>query len=439
MRSGLFLRHGGTTATLIRGTVGSFLVKISAAGVAFAVEVILARALGAAQFGMYVYALTWTLVLALVARLGLDNGSVRFVSVYNARQEWGLLRGFRRRSWRLVLAAAVVLGAVQAAVAWLLRAPLGLDQVRVFWVACLLLPVVALNGVRQGTLRGLKRVVEADLPENVLRPLLLALAVLVLYLGLDRPLAAAQAMALHALAAAAALVVGSFWLFRTFPPAARAAAPSYDTGLWIRVALPLLAIAGMHLLLGQIDILMIGALLGPTSAGLYAAASRVALVVGLALQAVNSILGPMVADFHATGRHRQLQQAVTRVARGVLVFAVIAAALLVALGTPLLRLFGPEFTVALNPLYVLVAGQLVNALVGSVGLLMTMTGAQNRAAAIIGVATVLNIVLNAVLIPAFGLLGAAAATAASTAAWNLVMLVHVRRHLGINPTAFARG
>ena len=91
-------------------------------------------------------------------------------------------------------------------------------------------------------------------------------------------------------------------------------------------------------------------------------------------------------------------------------------------GYVVLGIFVSDFTAGYVALLVLLAGQLINAVSGPVGYVMTMTGHQHRAARIIGVCAFVNIVLNAMLIPLFGMSGAASATAITTAMWNLMML-----------------
>ena len=83
-------------------------------------------------------------------------------------------------------------------------------------------------------------------------------------------------------------------------------------------------------------------------------------------------------------------------------------------------------------------GHAMNALCGPVALMLTMTGRQMTAAYISGAAALLNIVLNAALIPAYGAAGAAVATVAATAFWNLGMAVYVRTKLGVNATIIAK-
>jgi O-antigen/teichoic acid export membrane protein len=119
-------------------------------------------------------------------------------------------------------------------------------------------------------------------------------------------------------------------------------------------------------------------------------------------------------------------------------FSLLAGGAILALGKPLLGLYGPEFAAAFVPLVLLIGSQIVNSLTGSVGFILTMTGHEKRAAAVTAAAGVLHLSLAVVLIPRWGLVGAAVANSVAAIAWNLTLLVMVWRTLAINPTIFQR-
>ncbi len=205
---------------------------------------------------------------------------------------------------------------------------------------------------------------------------------------------------------------------------------------WLAVSLPLLLMAGFGVILRSTDTLMLGFIKGTTEAGVYTVASRAAAFVPFMLTAVNTMAAPMIAEYYAVGDRRRLQRTLKVGAWAVFVFATFVGVALTVAGRQLLGVFGEEFTAGYTPMLVLIGGQILNCLAGSVGYLLTMTGHQNQATFILGGGAGLNIMLNALLIPAFGTLGAAMATAASMIAWNLGMLWAVARHLGVNPTIF---
>lgn len=86
----------------------------------------------------------------------------------------------------------------------------------------------------------------------------------------------------------------------------------------------------------------------------------------------------------------------------------------------------------------LCCGQIVNACAGSVTLLLTTTGHEGDALKGIALGAIVNVIGNAVMIPLYGINGAAVATGLSTVVWNVALGILVYRRLGINPTMFGR-
>lgn len=424
-----------------RGSLGSLAIKLATVGLAFATQMLLARLMGAGQYGAYIYALAWLNALVLVARLGTDGLLTRFAAAYAIREQWGLLKGLVRFGYRVVgLACLVLCGAAWAV--WAAPPP-ALDFAAklvpdaLFLAALLLLPINALGGVGQSLLFGLKRPWQAQWPEPVSRAFMLAVAGAAYWWFGD--LSAPLAMACTVLAALLGCVLGGYWLVRALPRPLAAVQVVAAPGEWWSVALPMLLMAFLRMLLGQSDVLLIGWLLGDTqAAGLYAVASRLAELTTFGLQAVNTTLAPTIAELYATRQTARLQDIVTRSAQGVFAFTAVVGLALGLLGEWTLGLFGPAFVAAYPALLILLVGQTINAATGSVGYLMTMTGHQRQAAWLVALAGTLTVALNVTLIPVFGIQGAAIANATGMALVNLTMLVFVARRLKINSTVFRR-
>jgi O-antigen/teichoic acid export membrane protein len=163
----------------------------------------------------------------------------------------------------------------------------------------------------------------------------------------------------------------------------------------------------------------------------------VAALVAFGLQAVNMVVAPHFARLHARGDDAALQQLVTVSARVIFFFTLPTATVFIVFGDELVRLiFGPEFNSGYLTLIILLIGQLMNASMGSVGLLLSMTGHERETARGVAVAAVSNLILNLSLIPNYGMEGAALASALSVAIWNVLLWRAARRRLGINSLAF---
>lgn len=426
----------GVENLLAKGSFHAFMIQGSGAALLLLTEAIAARLLGVAQFGIYAMASAWIFVLALVASLGFNHALLRFVPTYLAHEDWGGLRGIVRRSNLWVIAAAVVLG-IGGSLLLLALQECCVDPaiLPAFFIAFLIVPMLALSGLRQAVLRGLGRIAQALAPEWLLRPLFLIALLVAGAFFLPPPLAASTALGFALLATIAAFAVGAYLQHRALPTQLRAHAPVYRDRAWLTVAAPMLLIVGLSLISSRLDVIMLGMLSDIEQVGIYSAASRVADVVVFGLVSANAVVAPMIARLHATGRHDDLQKVVGLAAKGICLLTLPLALALLLFGQQILGMFGSGFSAGYPVLVILVCGQLVNALAGPVGYLMTMTGHQNHAARIVGISALLNLALNGLLIPRWGMLGAAFATAVSTATWNILMLRFVQKELSIHCSA----
>jgi O-antigen/teichoic acid export membrane protein len=336
-----------------------------------------------------------------------------------------------------VAVLATCLAAVVAVGAWVLSGATATPMLVPLWIGLLCLPLTALARVTQASSMGLGRVVTGQFPEQLLRPLLfLVLAIgVALWIGLD----AAGALWLQLLTTAVGLAVSLRLLRRALPPHPRHARPAYRDREWARSSLELALLSGAAVLNAQTGTFLLGALRSPDEAGLYAVATRGALLISFGLTAVNAALAPAAARMWAAGDVERLQRLVTLSARGVVAFSFpVAILFMVFAGTVLEVGFGAEYLAAAPALTILSLGQLANATLGSVGTLLIMTGHQREAAAGISVGAVLNVLLGSLLIPAQGVTGAAIAATVSIIAWNVLLALVASRRLGVHPTAIGR-
>jgi O-antigen/teichoic acid export membrane protein len=113
------------------------------------------------------------------------------------------------------------------------------------------------------------------------------------------------------------------------------------------------------------------------------------------------------------------------------------AIVVLALGEFMLMLFGPDFDAGYPLLFLLVVGVVARSAVGPAESLLTMTGNENICAFVYAMTLALNIALSVLLIPAFGLWGAAIATTASMVFEAAALSFTVWKRLGIVMAIFA--
>ena len=400
-------------------------------GVTFLVHVLLGRSLGSEAFGVYAHAWAWVQLLMIFGRAGLGTSSLRFVSAFHGQQDWARLRGFVRTTNRWLVAASSATALAMAGAVFGFRDSIGEALSATLIVGALALPSHAMVQVWSLSLRGLRRVVLSQAPGQIVQPFVLGALVLGVVLVPDVELSSSLAMGLNGISAAAAAALAAALLWRVWPAQASSVEPRTEPGEWARTAAPLLAVNAMNVLLQRSDILFLGSMTDPATTGTFAAASRIAAVLAFGLTAVNAWAGPTISRLHAAGRMEELQRFVRIALQIVFAFTIPVAVAVVWLAPDLLRLFGPGFESGSTSLVILAMGHVFNALMGPVGLLMTMTGHQNRAAKILLATVCLNVVLLPLFISWLGAEGAAIATTATRVLWNGLMAIAVYRTLRI--------
>jgi O-antigen/teichoic acid export membrane protein len=305
-------------------------------------------------------------------------------------------------------------------------------------IGLLMVPLMGLALVRASSLRGLGHTVQGQLPELAIKPL----AFLILLLGVlfvsDDAMNAPEAMALNITATALAFVFGALMLRRAQPSALVQAAAVYESRAWLATIIPMAGINAMHLINTQADILLIGVFMESTDVGQYKVAAQVSLIVAFGLQATKMVVEPYFSRLYHQGEHEKLQRLARGASRLNLAIALTVFTPLLLFGDDLLHIaFGAGFVAAFVPMLILSLGRLTGSTIGTSGHLLTMAGHHREYARFWIVAACSNVVLNLVLIPIFGTVGAAISTASTLILANGLGWWAARRWIGCDCSPFS--
>jgi len=424
---GTFTRNIGSTYALLVGSVA----------LSLALSILLARLLGPVGFGDYAYALNWVLVLSTLAALGMDKLAVRNAAAYSSEGQWSLLRGLVRWATIRVLLFSILVIAITILVRSLMTGEFTSSTTVTLAVAVLLIPILTLAQVHQGVLRGLDYIVQGLFADMIVRPLVFMIFLLGGLFAVGE-MTAPWAMFLHFAAAALSLGLIFYLVIRYVRPKVLHFEPEYASRLWWTITIPFLVSASLESLNQRVSILMLGSMLDTEAAGIYNVAKRLAEPTIFVLIAVTAVLGPRVAGLYAKREHDELQSIVTKSSRIILAASLPIALVIIILGPWLLLLWGPEFRAGYTASVILIAGQIVNSAVGPVALLLNMTNHEREVVIGLAISTIAVIILNYILIPRYGVNGAAVASTASLIIWNIFLAVLVRKRLGIDSTIAGR-
>ena len=220
------------------------------------------------------------------------------------------------------------------------------------WVMLGVLPIFTLNGIRESALRAFRRVALAFVPEHVLRPLVLCGLCALVFVFTER-LFAWQAWFCNMAAFGIALIIGSWWMFKSLPREVISADPVQAPRQWLTVSLPMFMMSGMNVVMNQSGVILLGFFATPADVGIYAVCARIVILIDFALTAVNAIAGPMIARLYHAGQKQELQRMLTLAARGIFAITFVATLLLCIFGRQVLHFFGPSFVQGYIPLLIL--------------------------------------------------------------------------------------
>jgi len=330
----------------------------------FLVGVQLARSLGADGYGTYGLAMSIVAILTIPAEIGLPQLLTREIAVAREANNWGQIQAVIRWGRRTVCLMALAVAA--SVVLWLhvsgrgLGSPLGLTLL----AGIVMVPLVALNNLQGASLRGLQYLVQGQLPDALLRPVIFALLLLVVPWWLDRA-DPALAMGLGALSAALACLATTWMLRRALKDGAGIRPTVVDARGWWGSAIPMALTEGMRVLQGHLLVLLMGVISTSALVGVFRVATSVALLITVSITILNIVSSPLVAQMHARGDRTELQKLMRWVALGMVACTTLVSAPFFVGGEYLLAtLFGAEFAEAAVPLSILCGGWIISGAFG---------------------------------------------------------------------------
>lgn len=287
------------------------------------------------------------------------------------------------------------------------------------------------------SIQALKDMVFSLAPQNIVRPFLIIVLILLYKYLFKDILTTIPPLTIYLISTSIVLIILTNISRRKFS-LTKFVKPEYRTSEWLKVSLALFLINGFSLILKQSDTVMIGMFLTPMDVGFYHAASRISLLVVLGINSANMYIAPLISELYTQDRMAELQNIITTATKWIFSFTLVAGISIIFIGKPLLAFFGEKFTDGYTSLIILTGGNIINAFSGSVGFLMAMTGFQKISAVVMGATSIINIILNLILIPAMGIKGAAIATSLTTIVWNVVLVYFVNKKLNIKSTIFQK-
>lgn len=207
--------------------------------------------------------------------------------------------------------------------------------------------------------------------------------------------------------------------------------PNSNSWIFIKDAIPMMFSGAIIVFLGWSDTLVLGIYASDETIGVYNVALKIAMITSFSLQAINSILAPKIATYYKLDDQEKFENLIRFSTKLNFIITTLIVFVILIFHRFILGTFGEAFVSGSLVLIVLCIGQVVNSFSGSVGIILQMTGYQKKYQNIVFIALIINLVLNFLLTPAYGALGAAISTVISIAFWNLAGAFYLKKKLNI--------
>lgn len=415
----------------------TFLFFIHCFGIAlvFFSNYILVKAAGVNNYGSYVYLFNLVYLLVSFCVLGLDTLLVKNTAIYFDSKKYPEFKGLLFFSFRIILISSIVVALLFKVISSFSNAATVVGKINWFAFAFLSLFMLAVTALVQVVLQGMRKIVWSQLGEKIFRPLILIILVLVFY-WLQSAVSLENTLWINVSSIAVTMLIALIVCRKTIGGRLKKILPVYHFKDWIAASATFFIADVLYNCNSRISIFLLGIFQNEKNIGVFNIALRISEVISFSLVIVNFVLSPVIAKLYANGDRERLQNLVTKCARVTLAIGSLLVVGILFFRKDILMLFGGNFLLGEQALIILCIGQLVNVVSGSVGLLLLMTGNQRFSIYSLAAGITINLVLNLLLTPTYGITGAAIAATASLVVWNAMTYFFVRTKLNIRPTAF---
>lgn len=398
--------------------------------ISFIGKALIARSLGQVDYGAVSLGITTAAITSTLVILGLHRGIGRYLPRYESETD---RRSVLVSAFRIALPLSVLAGASLFVLAPLLATRVFDDPsltliLRIFAFA---IPFGSVMKLALGSVQGMQESLPKVVIQNVTFPAVRFLGIVVVLLFSLGAIGVSYAYLASYVVAA---LVGLIYLARRTPLFDRTVPTIGREHELLSFSLPLVASGAMTIIISDIDFYMLGAFSGTGAVGVYNVAYPIAQLLMTAMTAFGFVFMPILSELDVSGEHGQMKRIYQLATRWV-VLATLPLFLLLVLfpGQAIRYTFGVEYVSGAAPLSVLAVGFFVHTAFGLNKGTLTSLGHTRLIMLDDIAAAVFNILLNLVLIPRYGLLGAAYATAASYLLLNLLYSVQLYWRTRIQP------
>jgi O-antigen/teichoic acid export membrane protein len=398
--------------------------QLFAYGMRFVLAYLLARALGADQYGLYTIALSTATVVAGVAVFGLHTAMVRYVAVFSRKKSedelWGLLQFGMGLTLLISTALAIGLFALSYVVAdRIYHRP---ELTPLLQVMAVTVPFMTMGTLLNGATDGFKKmhygVIAQNMAQTIVRLILIAIMFVI---GMK----AIHAVIIFAISNVVTTGLLLYFLHREFPLNRSLRIARHNRREILSFSVPVWISGLLSTFRSNIQTLLLGTYYTAAGVGIFNVVGRVNLVGRMAFNSIGASARPVIAEIDASDDRKELANIYQTTGRWAFTVNLPIFLVLMIFSEGILAIFGKDFIAGATAMRILALAELADVLTGICGVIIDMTGQTRLKVTNSTVQLVLAIAVNILLIPPFGLLGAAVGAFIVNAVINNLRMIQV--------------
>jgi len=417
---------------LLKGSSFAIVVRILGVGTSYLFTFLIARFYGASAMGSFALVQTTLMITGIIARLGLDTASVRFVSENYSKGRNDILRKVYSTTLKIVMSTSIFIS-----ISLYFFAPFLAEDIMhkpetmsLFRITSLAVLPFALLFIHSESFRGMKKIIHYSLFRNMTAPFIASIILLGYYIsGFSTNIYPLYSYLISiSLLSLLAIITWNNHLKKLVKVNNKIKINIRDL---LNVSLPMLLTSSMTYFLQWVGIIMLGIYLPSWEIGVYNVALKISLITGISLFAIESIAAPKFAELYSKKDMEGFTKLIHQSTRMIFLISLPIFIVILIFPSFFLSIFGQEYIYGKWVLIFLTLGQFVKSISGPVGYILQMTGKQRIFRNILFISTIINIILNINLIPMFGIIGTAISTMTCMILWNITSVIIIYKKYNI--------
>ena len=398
---------------LIKNSLKVLLLRASGILLMFLLSLFLTNSFSAEIVGQYDFVRSFLMILSGASLLGTNQAIIYYSGILTSKKSFGSIKSIYFKMNFLILVACAILYTPLLVIDKEIINQIFNKQGAYELVSLSLQGLVfySITMLNIDTIRALKHTLISEGFRNIFRYTPFFIFSIILYI-IDSPedLVVWFIYSFVVIFVISTAVVYLFLFNKNFP---KSAAHNFSSTEILRASYPMALSAISYFLMQSTDVLFISAYDTFESVAYYSIAVKLATVTALALISVNIVIAPKIASIYNDKNFSQLKLILKKATRINVVISLPIIVLLLLFSEYVLSTFGSNYILAKNALWILLIAQFFNSITGPSALYLNMTGRQKKLNVILVISLLINVVLNIILVPDFGMLGAAISTTTS--------------------------